>query len=178
MILRISLMTLLLTGSAYAQSGLLSAPPVAAAILTSTASSQLVGKWTYRSFVNSPDLIGDDAQKALNLNFGEGVVSFALAGAALTGTFDMGDAYVLDLKGVVHPASGHAPLTIEMSGVGRAGTPTAGWEYDYHGYLGYHWPNGVNQAAVLVGTVVRAKAHDGGAAGLVASFMAVKQGQK
>jgi len=93
----------------------------------------------------------------------------------LTGALDMGGGYVLDLKGTVQPARRDAPLTAEISGVGRANTPTAGWEYDYHAYLAYHWPRGVNQAAALVGTVVRAKAHDGGAAGLVASFIAVKQ---
>jgi hypothetical protein len=95
----------------------------------------------------------------------------------LTGTLDMGKAYVLDLKGVIHPANGDVPLTIDMSGVGRPSSPTAGWEYDYEGYLAHHWPNGINQAAALVGTVVRAKAHDGEAAGLVASFIAVKQVQ-
>jgi hypothetical protein len=36
-------------------------------------------------------------------------------------------------------------------------------------------PLGVDQAPALIGTVMRAKAHDGGAAGYVASFIAVKQ---
>jgi hypothetical protein len=176
MILRIGLFALLLATPAVAQNRLqapVSAPT--ADLISATDSSALPGKWTYRSFINTADLVGGDAQKALNLIFGEGIFTFALSGATLTGTFDMGGGYVLDLQGRVQPAIQNAPLAVEISGVGRANTPTADWEYDYHGYLAYHWPNGVNQAAALVGSVIRAKPHDGTPAGLVASFIAVKQ---
>jgi len=148
-------------------------PPAAR---TATAdSSVLPGNWTYRSFVNTVDLVDGDPQKALNLIFGEGIFSFAVSGTSLTGTFDMGGGYVLDLQGTVHSATPEAPLTVEIAGRGRDDTPTVGWEYDYHGNLAYLWPNGVNQAAALVGTVIRAKPHDGGAAGFVASFIPVKR---
>jgi hypothetical protein len=172
----IALGALLLTTSALAQNrpNALSQTPKAS-YADVVKSSDLPGKWTYRSFINTADLIDGNAQKALNLIFGEGVFTFVLTGDALTGDLDMGGGYVLDLKGKVQPGTENAPLTVGLSGVGRDNTPTAAWEYDYHGYLAYHWPNGVNQAAALVGTVVRAKAHDSGAAGLVASFIAVKQ---
>ncbi len=171
----VGLSALLLTTSAVAQNrpAALSAAPKAASYAQGT--QDLAGKWTYRSFINTADLVGEDPQKALNLIFGEGVFTFKLSGDKLTGALDMGGGYVLELKGTVQPANERAPLTVEISGVGRANTPTAGWEYDYHANLAYHWPNGVNQAAALVGDVIRAKAHDGGAAGFVASFIAVKQ---
>ncbi len=66
-------------------------------------------------------------------------------------------------------------MTVEIIGSGRPNTPTAGWEYDYYGYLGFQWPNGVNQVPSLVGTVIRAKPHGNAPAGFVASFIAVKQ---
>jgi hypothetical protein len=122
-----------------------------------------------------PTLWAETHKRALNLIFGEGVFTFAVSGDTLTGDLDLGSGYVLDLKGTVQPATERAPLTVQIAGVGRANTPTAGWEYDYHGYLAYRWPNGVNQAVVLVGNTIRVKAHDGGAAGVVASFIAVKQ---
>jgi hypothetical protein len=173
MLLRLIIGALLLTTPALAQTrpAAISAAPSAAA---PAAGADLSGKWTYRSFVDTDALVGDDAQKALNLIFGEGVFSFAVTSAQLTGTLDMGGGYVLDLQGKVVPA-GAGPLTVEISGFGRTNTPTAGWEYDYHAYLAYHWPNGVNQATALVGTVIRAKPHDGAPAGVVASFIAVKQ---
>jgi len=136
----------------------------------------LAGKWTYRSYRNSTDLVAGDPNKALSLIFGEGVFTFALGSAgALTGTFDMGSGFVLDLQGTIHSTTSDASLTVEIAGLGRDGTPTAGWEYDYHASPAYQWPNGVNQVPALVGSVIRAKPHDGAPAGFVASFIAVKQ---
>jgi hypothetical protein len=133
------------------------------------------GKWTYRSFINIPDLVGGDPQKALNLIFGEGVFSFAVSASKLSGTLDLGSGFVLDLQGTVQAAGADAPLTFAIAGLGRANTPTAGWEYDYRAYVAYRWPNGVDQVPALVGSVIRAKPHDGAPAGFVASFIAVKQ---
>src|SRR5215471_17614229 len=62
------------------------------------------------------------------------------------------------------PTDGKAGNYIVIAvGHGRPGTVTAGWEYDYRAELAYHWQNGVNQIPALVGSVIRAKAHDGGA---------------
>jgi hypothetical protein len=108
--------------------------------------------------------------------FGEGVMTFDLpVGDALKGTFDMGGGYVLDLTGSVQGNPSSAPPVIQLSGIGRPGTPTDGWEYDYIGYLAWAWPNGVAQIPAIVGTVVRAKQHGQSQAGLVASFITTKQ---
>ena len=138
--------------------------------------ASVAGKWTYRSFVNTPDLVGDDKDKALNLIFGEGVFTFAAPSEnAFTGTLDMGGGFVLDLAGTVLPAGENTPFNVAIVGTGRDQTPTAGWEYDYHANMAFHWPNGVDQIAALVGTVIRAKPHNGNPAGVVASFIAVSQ---
>ncbi len=96
------------------------------------------------------------------------------AGNSITGNFDMGGGYVLDLKGTMQ-ISTSGQISVELFGMGRAGTKTDNWEYDYKAFMAPKWPNGVNQVPSLVGTVVRAKPHDGAPAGVVASFIALKQ---
>lgn len=126
----------------------------------------LAGKWAYRSYQNT----------ALQPVFGAGTFTFTTPSSTkLQGTLDMGSGLVLDLDGTITPASDSAPLTVHIIGNGRPDTDTKGWEYDYHGFLGFQWPNGVDQVPSLVGTIVRAKPHNGGAAGVTASFIAVKQ---
>jgi len=135
----------------------------------------LAGKWTYRSYVNSTDLVSD-ADGALALIFGQGIFTFVTpSSTVLQGNLDMGGGLVLDLQGTIQPAADKCPLTVAIVGNGRAGTKTDGWEYDYHGCLAHQWPNGVNQVPALVGSVIRAKPHNGSPAGFVASFIAVKQ---
>jgi hypothetical protein len=171
--------------------------PAAAAATANTAwDNSLAGKWTYRSYLNRADVIVNDdpepavrnlaaifgqgstannAAKALSLIFGEGVMTFdPPSGNAISGNFDMGSGYVLDLKGTTQTLSS-GDMTVELVGTGRAGTPTANWEYDYRAFMTPKWPNGVNQVAALVGTVIRAKPHDGSPAGFVASFIAIKR---
>jgi hypothetical protein len=117
-----------------------------------------------------------DAESALAQIFGQGVFTFETpSSTTLMGTFDMGGGFVLDVKGTFRPAAQGSPLTVELVGSGRAGTDTDGWQYDYNANLAHRWPNGVNQVPALVGTVIRAKPHNGAAAGFVASFIAVKQ---
>jgi hypothetical protein len=108
--------------------------------------------------------------------FGEGVMKFETPlGTALKGALDLGDGFVLDLSGVVLGEPSVAPSVLRISGIGRPGTPTDGWEYDYVGYLAWACPNGVGQIPAIVGTVVRAKPHGQSKAGFVASFVATKQ---
>ena len=64
---------------------------------------------------------------------------------------------------------------VKIVGTGRWNTNTANWEYDYEARLAYRWPNGVKQVPALVGSVIRAKPHGDSPAGVVASFIAVKQ---
>jgi hypothetical protein len=186
---------LMIVGAAAAQTRLSAFSEVAVGPKIAWDSS-LPGKWTYRSYSNRADIIvGDDpepaakslaaicgqgstansATKALSLIFGEGIMTFdAPSGSTITGNFDMGGGYVLDLKGTMQ-TMGSGQIVIEVSGTGRASTPTNNWEYDYKASTTPKWPNGVDQIPSLVGTVIRAKPHDGGKAGVVASFIAVRQ---
>jgi hypothetical protein len=137
----------------------------------------LAGKWTYRSFLNDPAQVTTDpdtaAEKLLALLFAEAVFTFEIPNdTTLTGAIDW-DGGGLDLLGKISDHGG-APVVV-IIGTGRAGTGTANWEYDYHGELAYQWPNGVNQVPAIVGNVIRAKPHNGNPAGVVASFIAVKQ---
>jgi hypothetical protein len=146
---------------------------------TTSAGGWLAGKWTYRSFHNNPAPVADDprtaAENALNLIFAEAVLAFELpSGTAVKGTIDW-DGGGLDLNGTIYPGATGAGPSFEIVGIGRRGTDTAGWEYDYRGQLAYQWPGGINQILVLVGTVIRAKPHNGSPAGYVASFIAVKR---
>jgi hypothetical protein len=182
--------------AAFAQS---SHETALSAALTATPpwDTSLPGKWTYRSYLNRADIIVNSdpdpaaealspifgqgistaasAVKALNLVFGEGIMTFdPPTGNSLTGNFDMGGGYVLDLKGTMQTLPS-GDIAIVVFGTGRAGTKTDNWEYDYKASTTPKWPNGVNQVPSLVGTVIRAKPHDGGKAGVVASFVAIKQ---
>lgn len=135
------------------------------------------GKWTYRSYLNRPDvMVNGDAQKALSLVFGEGVFTIDDGDPkVIRGNLDMGGGYVLDLRGSIKAAVGAAPAIAQIRGIGRPSTPTDNWEYDYQGYLAWTWPDGVAQIPAIVGTVVRAKPHGTAKAGIVASFIAAKQ---
>ena len=126
----------------------------------------IAGAWAYQSYLNS----------AGQPIFGAGTFTFATPTATtLQGTLEFGGGLGLDLQGTIRPATDTCPLAFDIVGTGRAGTGTAGWEYDYNGVLARQWPNGIDQAPSLVGSTIRAKPHDGGAAGLTASFIAVRQ---
>jgi hypothetical protein len=147
--------------------------------LVSPSGWAVAGKWTYRSYLDRPDVIVNDdansAAKALSLLFGEGTMTLSTPSATkITGTFDMGGGYVLDLTGTIK-VSASGQTAIHMTGPGRPNTPTAGWEYDYDGVLTERWPKGVGQIPAIVGSVFRAKPHGSAKAGVVASFIAVKQ---
>lgn len=144
--------------------------------LSRSASWAIAGTWVYRSYLNRPDvMVGSDPQKALALIFGEGVMTLQTPSPGhVTGTFDMGGGYVLDLKGTVTTSGGRT--SVHMNGPGRAGTPTAGWEYDYDGTVTEKWPTGVGQIPAITGTVLRAKPHGACCpAGVTASFILVKK---
>lgn len=165
----------LLTTPVLAQNRVQATPGPVASYAAATESALLLGKWTYRSYFNTAALV-TDADSALAQIFGQGVFTFETpSSTTLTGTFDMGGGLVLDMKGTFRPAAPGSPLTLELVGSGRAGTRTDGWQYDYNAFLAHRWPNGVNQIPALVGSVIRAKPHNGSPAGFVASFIAVKQ---
>jgi hypothetical protein len=133
----------------------------------------LTGKWTYRSYRNTPTLVGDDPQAALALIFGEGVFDFeAGEGDHFRGTLNMGSGYALTLQGEILPGD---RSRFSIIGLGIVGTPTEGWRYDYRGIAGYEWPDGVDQVSSLLGTAIRVNAHGPSSpAGYTASFIAVR----
>jgi hypothetical protein len=137
--------------------------------------SVLAGKWTYRSFRNISTSVSGDPKKALELIFAEAVFTFEpLSSTSFKGSIDWADGG-LDLRGTLHAGSGDVPASVDIVGLGRPNTKTAGWEYDYSAQLAHQWPKGVAQIPALVGSVIRAKPHGSAPAGYVASFIAVKQ---
>ena len=133
-----------------------------------------VGKWTYRSLLNDPDINQDFAK----LEFGRGTIDIEEAApAALTGTIG-GPGWSLSLHGSFGFGS---PMQVRFQGKGLVGGEQ--WVYDYIGWLVPAWPNSDTtlQRAAIVGSVVRTVPHssgDGGVspAGVVASFYAVSAG--
>ncbi len=172
--MRHGLVPLAIAASLWTASALAQAPSPPPTYATSD-SPALAGTWTYRSFHNNPTPVGNDANKALDLIFAEAVFTFEIPSkTTLKGALDWPGGG-LDLQGTIRPGVEGAMPTVEIVGTGRAGTGTAGWEYDYYGQLAYRWPNGVDQVPAFVGSVIRAKPHGSAPAGYVASFIAVKR---
>jgi hypothetical protein len=132
--------------------------------------SPLKGTWSYRSFINNPDLsVNFD-----DLRFGAGTLQIDEPSfGVLAGTLG-GPGWSLALSGAISYGN---PFAVRFQGVGEIGGET--WVYDYVGYLVPAWPHGVDQLSAIVGSVIRTVAHSGGqaAAGFVASFIAVRQGE-
>lgn len=138
--------------------------------------SVLNGTWTYRSYINDPSLVGDDASKALQLIFGEGQWRFTSSDDRIfKAVLDFGGDAAMDLFGTIVNGSGVTPQVLLITGTGREGTSTAKWVYQYQGYVVPDWAEGVNQVSAIVGTVIRTIPHGSGKAGVVVSFIAVKQ---
>jgi hypothetical protein len=132
----------------------------------------LVGRWTYRSFRNLPDPAVPCEQGPTRLLFGRGVLEIEpFAPGAFSGRLVFGETTVLRLTGT---SSVGVPFAVRFQGIGE-GADAEGWVYDYVGYLVPAWPNGVDQRLALVGSVVRTVAHGANPAGMVASWIAVKQ---
>lgn len=134
-------------------------------------SSVAIGTWTYRSFVNNPDV----AKDFNDLEFGRGELSIdELAPGLFEGRLSFGDSYQFRLRGSTDFSS--QPYTIRFEGIGDT-TDSKGQIYDYLGFFVPMWSNGVNQRAALVGTTVRTVAHNGGQAraGSAGTFIALKQ---
>jgi hypothetical protein len=132
----------------------------------------LIGKWTYRSFLNDPDLSADFN----SLEFGRGTITI---NDAPMGVFDGiigGPGWSLKLSGSINYGD---PYCVRFEGRGLVGGEE--WIYDYIGYVVKPWPNGVNQVPAMVGSIVRTIPHSSGSggtspAGVVCSWIAVWQG--
>lgn len=133
-----------------------------------------VGKWTYRSLLNDPD-INQDFDK---LEFGRGTLGIEeSAPNVLSGTIG-GPGWSLSLHGSFGFGS---PMQVRFQGKGLVSGEE--WIYDYIGWLVPVWPNSdaTLQRTAIVGSVVRTIPHSSGnggiaPAGVVASFYAVYAG--
>ena len=138
---------------------------------TSTLITQLKGKWIYRSLVNSKVLNAPFG----NLQFGLGTIEFKkiVNDKILDSTLDMGSNLVLTLEGEI---TGSNPAALKWRGTGVAGSPTAGWIYDYQAYLAPTWKKATDKTPILIGSVLRVVPHGGAPAGVTGTFYMVKVG--
>ncbi|PHA57774.1 hypothetical protein COF07_11670 [Bacillus wiedmannii] len=135
------------------------------------------GTWIYRSFNNNTEKVNNDPQKALELLFGEGVLTFVSQESnKWSATLSFGEEWVMDLAGFIEDRGLVDGLILHGTGIGRDNTNTAGWVYEYRGFVLSQWPAGVDEISSIVGSVIRTIRHGSGAAGKVASFIAVKIG--
>ncbi|HKV41441.1 MAG TPA: hypothetical protein VJX67_19700 [Blastocatellia bacterium] len=130
----------------------------------------LVGTWTYRSFLNDPDV-----NTSFNdLEFGVGNIRIDPAPMNEFKGLIYGSGWQLNLYGSINYGY---PFVVRFQGKGVVGGEE--WIYDYLGFMSPIWPNGVDQRPALVGTIVRTIPHSSGSggvspAGVVASWIAVK----
>ncbi len=144
---------------------------------------ELSGDWTYRSFKNIAEPVGDFnqirfAETDLALTVGadgllRGTLSFPAASANSAPAAEQG---FMDLDGRV---SGGDPMRVRFAGKGRAGTRSWNFEYAYDGIVSPAIPGAKEQRLVLVGTVMRVRERTEGPspaeAGITASFIAVRR---
>ena len=131
----------------------------------------LVGNWTYRSFLSSPD----PNVPFNDLQFGLGTIRVDPAPMNVFKGLIYGPGWSLDLTG---SSTWGNPFNVTFQGKGVVSG--AEWIYAYDGYVIRPWPNGVNQRPAIVGTIVRVIPHPSGnggvaPAGFVAQWIAVKQ---
>lgn len=144
--------------------------------------NDFAGNWTYRSFENNPELdaVADDvllatADLKLEVECAGGLPAGSEeVGGEISGRISFGDWY-LTVSGTTK--SGNQP-TVLFRATGVEDTPTAGWIYDYAGWLAPSWPKGKEQRPAIVGTVIRTVSHLGVGgvvrpAGVTLSFVAV-----
>ena len=127
------------------------------------------GRWRYRSFRDVPEPVN----KLEDILFWEAVLNVQSSDMTQVAG-DIGDGQdKLFIKGFV---TFGFPYFIRFEGRGIDGTGTAGWKYNYEGFLVPRWPDGIDQRASIVGSVIRTVTHSGGRAkaGYVASFIAVR----
>lgn len=151
---------------------------------TSTQDGAVInGTWTYRSLLNGTHV---------NTDFDSLAFAAATMDLKTWGTDSItGEIYwFLDSANTIKQGLtlngtyfyNDTTLCYFMEGIGNAELKTEGWQYNYQGYFVPKWVDGVDQASVLVGSVVRVKKHSCDSLGnnchlpgLVASTYIVKQ---
>ena len=149
--------------------------------------SAISGKWVYRSYLNEPTIVRqnagqndpENAKRALGQIWGEGQVEFGeLKAGKFDGKLEFAPGVVLDLTGKVGSSSAGEPSSLEAQATGRAGTPTAGWTSRIHGWFVPMVAEGKNQIPAVVGAVVSTAAGpvkiDVQPVGTVGSFILVR----
>jgi hypothetical protein len=133
-----------------------------------------LGSWTYRSFVNNPDILKDFN----DLEFGRGELTIdELAPGHFEGRLSFADSYQFRLRGLVDFSS--YPYAVRFQGIGDT-EDSRGQVYDYVGFFVPMWSNGVDQRPAIVGSAVRTVAHNGNQAraGVVGTFIALKRDEE
>ncbi|MGH4014878.1 MAG: hypothetical protein ACRDSL_13360 [Pseudonocardiaceae bacterium] len=127
------------------------------------------GTWTYRSFHNKPEPVDSFDE----IRFAQAELTLEENGLdLLSGRLSFGDDY-LRMSGTVQSTD---PPTVRLQATGVEDTATAGWTYDYLGYLTPRWPEGDAQRPAIIGTVIRTLPHEPERpAGYSGSFVAVSR---
>jgi Raf kinase inhibitor-like YbhB/YbcL family protein len=143
--------------------------------------AELAGTWTVRSF-NPTYVVGDGTPERERVLIRAGdpqpldlTLDAAVDIAGLEGKIEWQGGVGLVLNGRAEGSR------FDIKGTGRPETPTAGWQYDYHGDQAEVWPGAVDQHYTLLGSVIRVTPHprsfnNGQPAGEVFSFIAVRPG--
>lgn len=140
------------------------------------------GKWTYRSLLNGTNVNTDFD----SLAFAAATMELKTSGKdSIHGTiYWFLDSLNTIKQGLVLSGTyfyNDTTTCYFLQGMGDSALLTPGWQYNYQGYVVPKWPEGINQATVLVGSVVRVKKHSCDSlgnnchpAGVVASTYTVK----
>src|SRR5262245_44209654 len=132
------------------------------------------GIWTYRSFANTPGVIGDlsklkmwEAELSLEVVEGSRVYGFLGERPEVAS----GDEPYLLVEGKIVAGD---PTTIRWRAKGRPQSQYDRRIYDYIGYLVPDWPDATHPRPAIVGTVTCTVTDETGLAGSVFSFIAIK----
>jgi hypothetical protein len=121
----------------------------------------LTGYYTYRSLVNQQDAAGDFN----TIRFAEGELFLWVApDGSIQGTLGFPAAPLASEKAfmdVTGRVTSWSPPAVELEGLGRTGTGTEAFDYRYQAILAPTFPDAAGQRPAFVGTVLRAKPHDG-----------------
>lgn len=131
---------------------------------------KFIGQWVYRSLRNETNIDKDFN----DLEFGRGLINIDSIGEDFIAkaTLDMDSNFILNLTGELTRRDNEIN-GIKMKGEGVNGSPTEGWRYDYEGFIIPTWSNGINQAFVITGSVIRVTDHGTAKAGYVGTFYMV-----
>ncbi|MFB6456173.1 hypothetical protein ACE38W_12950 [Chitinophaga sp. Hz27] len=113
--------------------------------------------WSYRSFYNNADL----NTNLKDLELGDGTLQLNISSdGRISGTIGTAGEWSLNITGKLLNTNPQG-MSFIGTGMNKAGTGQALWEYGYEFYYLPKISGGINQATVLAGSVVRLKDHPG-----------------